>query len=148
MKSGHQGGVDMANEPYGNTLSIGVEGKRYGSTPLSMDALKYKIYEASRSPTDVDLWVFATTREVSATDAKMPRHEGENLGISVTFLDTSHCAGGLSPLALPGAAAPDVVTRHLGDEPAANDYLRRVLGSRGAFFLLPIPWPAAEYARL
>lgn len=126
MKSGHQGGVDMANEPYGNTLSIGVEGKRYGSTSLSLDALKYKIYEAAQSPAGIDLWVLAATREVSATDAQILRREGEKHGISVTFLDTSRSSGSIPPLSLLGAAAPDVVKEHLGDKPEINDYLRGV----------------------
>ena len=90
MKSGHQGGVDTVNEPYGNALSIGVEGKRYDSAKLAMDALKYKIHEAAQQHAGLDIWVLATTRELNATDAQALRKEGEDHGLAVAFLDPAH----------------------------------------------------------
>jgi hypothetical protein len=70
MKSGPQGGIDALNEPHGNALSIGFEGKRYSSsTRLSLDGLKYKIFDAAQVHAGLDIWALTTTREISATDA-------------------------------------------------------------------------------
>ncbi|GMQ84199.1 MAG: hypothetical protein BMS9Abin06_0966 [Gammaproteobacteria bacterium] len=42
-------------EPHGNALSIGFEGKRYSSsTRLSLDGLKYKIFDAAQVHAGLD----------------------------------------------------------------------------------------------
>lgn len=127
MKSGYQGGVDAVNELHGNALSIGFEGKRYSSsTRLSLDGLKYKIFDASQVHAGLDIWALATTREISATDALALRGTGESLGVAVAIIDPSGAPYALSPMALLCASAPQTVKAHLGDDPVVVAYLDKV----------------------
>ncbi|HFD87913.1 MAG TPA: hypothetical protein ENJ35_09600, partial [Gammaproteobacteria bacterium] len=127
MKSGHQGGIDAINEPHGNALSIGFEGKRYSnSTRLPLDGLKYKISDAAQVHAGLDIWALATTREISATDALALREKGESLGLDVAIIDPSAAPDALSPMALLCASAPQTVKAHLGDDPAVVAYLDKV----------------------
>ncbi len=132
MKSGHQGGVDAVNEPHGNALSIGFEGKRYrSSTRLSLDGLKYKIFDAAQVHAGLDIWVLATTREISATDARALRETGGSLGLAVTVIDPSGAPDALSPMALLCTSAPQTVKAHLGDDPVVVAYLDKIRENPG-----------------
>ncbi len=127
MKSGHQGGIDTVNEPHGNALSIGFEGKRYSSsTRLSLDGLKYKIFDAAQVHAGFDIWALATTREISATDVLALRETGEQLGLAVAVIDPSGAPDALSPIALLCASAPQTVKAHFGDDPSVVAYLDKV----------------------
>ena len=86
-KSGHQDGSDMRSEPH-NFFKVGLESKRYEpSTRLALDALLYKITDASRAHAPVDLWLLATTRPVDVSDREKLHAHGEACGIGVIVLD-------------------------------------------------------------
>ena len=86
-KSGHQDGSDVRSAPY-NFFKIGVEAKRYQpSSKLPLDDLLYKITDASRAHTPVDLWLLAATRPVNVSDREKLYAHGEAHGIGVIVLD-------------------------------------------------------------
>jgi hypothetical protein len=107
LKSGHQGGIDVASEQLGNGLAIGLEGKRYGDeTALPLDELKSKLIDAAQSYAGLDLWILATTREISATDEKALTELGDRHGVAVEVLDWPSTPVALPRLGLLCAASP------------------------------------------
>ena len=131
MKSGHQGGMDLINQPGLSGIAIGVEGKRYGQgTKLSVDALKYKIFEAAAGDTAIDLWVLATTREVKGTDLRELTKAGQRHGISVAVIDSALDRGEPSSLATLCAASPGAVQRHFNGDPPIDAYLAALRSDR------------------
>lgn len=151
MKSGHQGGMDGANDPPANSLSIGFEGKKFGSAQsVQVAEVRRKIYDA-REHAGLDLWVLATTTGVNQTDLKSYRLAGEENGIVVEVIDASDHEDRPSALALLAAAAPRSVEAHLGTSPEIVDYLSGVRAAsdyadRSAMMLEPFQRPDVGYA--
>ncbi len=124
LKSGHQGGIDVASERFGNGLTVGLEGKRYGDgTALPLDELKSKLIDAAQSYPGLDLWILATTREISATDQKALTELGGQHGIAVEVLDWPSSPAALPRLGLLCATSPNIVRAHIGDDPGVADWL-------------------------
>ncbi len=112
-KSGHQDGSDVRSAPH-NFFKVGLEGKRYKpSKRLSLDALLYKITDASRAQTPVDLWLLATTRPVDVSDREKLHAYGESHGIGVIVLDWSDDLDQLCDLAVICASATDTCKKFL-----------------------------------
>jgi len=116
LKSGTQGGIDVLQDSNGgNGLVIAVEGKRYGEdTALPLDHLKSKLVDASHSYPGLDLWLLATTREISAGDANALKDLGVSLGLAVEVLDWPSEPVSLPSLAVLCASAFAVTRAHLG----------------------------------
>ena len=113
VKSTHQDGSDVRSAPH-NLFKIGLEGKRYKpSTRLSLDELLYKITDASRAQTPVDLWILATTRPVDVSDREKLHDYGESYGIGVIVLDWPDDLAQLRDLAVLCASATDTCKRFL-----------------------------------
>ena len=124
LKSGHQGGIDVASERFGNGLAIGLEGKRYGDgTELPLDELKSKLIDAAQTHPGLDLWVLAATREISATDAEALAELGDRDGIAVEVIDWPSSPAAVPPLGVLCAAAPDTVAAHIGGNAGVADWL-------------------------
>lgn len=118
LKPGPQGGVDALQDPLGNGLIVGLEGKRYGEgTPLPLDELQHKLTDAVFSWPGLDLWLLFATREVSATDQRALHEQGDRLGVAVEIIDWSASPAALPALGVLAAAAPNAVHAHLGDRP-------------------------------
>lgn len=114
-KSGHQDGSDVRSAPH-NFFKVGLEGKRYKpSTRLPLDELLYKITDASRAQTPVDLWLLATTRPVDVADREKLHDYGESYGIGVIVLDwpDNDNLDQLCDLAVICASATDTCKRFL-----------------------------------
>ncbi len=116
VKSGPQGGLDGLQDRAANTVRIGFEGKRYAKG-LPLDALKYKLYEATTNEAGVDVWVLATTRGLDAGDSEQLQRQGDESGVAVAILDWTVSRSQLPRLGVLCAAAPDVVTKFLGSDP-------------------------------
>jgi hypothetical protein len=114
----------VSSERLGNGLVVGLEGKRYGEdTPLPPDELKSKIVDAGQSHPGLDLWVLATTREISATDEKALTERGDQHGIAVAVIDWPSSPVLLPPLGVLCAAAPHIGRAYIGDDEHAADWL-------------------------
>ncbi|TCQ06402.1 NACHT domain-containing protein [Sphingomonas sp. PP-CC-3A-396] len=150
QKSGHQGGSDGMNDPAGNRLSIGFEGKKYGSTTVSLAELRRKIYDAVQHHPTLDLWVLATTGKFSKTNLVELQKTGQELGIAIGLLDAIEGKGKPSALAILAAAAPAAVAKHLGSAAPVVDYLAAVAAeatfeNRCAMVLEPFHRPDVGY---
>lgn len=112
-KSGPQDGSDVRSIGV-NLFDVALEAKRYGEgTTLKVDALQAKLFESSRGPKGIDLWILAATRAISATDNEKLTVAGEELGITVLILDwppEPEILPDLAVLCVEGAAA---LGRHL-----------------------------------
>lgn len=129
MKSGHQHGMDGANDAPANGLAIGFEGKKYGSrSDVSVAEVQRKISDAAVNIDALDLWILATTTHITRTDLVKFREVGAERGIQVEVLDPSGREDRPSSLALLAASAPKAVEAHLGDDPAITGYLAAVAG--------------------
>lgn len=125
MKSGPQGGVDVIGDLGGNAFTIGLEGKQYRqSTRLPLDQLKAKLDDAAETFPDLDLWVLATTREISGGDAREMQKRGEGKGLDVLVLDWSQDGGELPLLAVLASSAPNSAAQHLPSVSAALAAIR------------------------
>jgi hypothetical protein len=127
LKSGHQNGADMI----ANTLTIAVEAKRYQEgSRLGLDELMAKLLNATRERDGLDLWVLATTREISADDAKALRQRGEEEGVAVEILDHPDSEGQTSWVGILCGAGPEIVERYISLTVAARTELK-ALATRG-----------------
>ena len=112
-KSGPQGGSDVRSEPH-NLLKVGLEAKRYQPrTNLSLDALLYKITEASTANIAVDLWILVATRAIDITYREALHEHGEKCGIGVIVFDWPGNTDQLYDLAVICASAPNSCHRIL-----------------------------------
>lgn len=127
MKSGHQHGMDGANDAPANGLAIGFEGKKYGSNSnVSVAEVQRKISDAAVNIDALDLWILATTTHITRTDLVKFREVGAERGIQVEVLDPSGREDRPSSLALLAASAPNAVKAHLGEGPAITGYLAAI----------------------
>lgn len=119
VKSGHQAGIDVLGDQPANGVMIGLESKHYGSdTRLPFDQLKAKLLEAISSRSGMDLWILATTRDISADDRAELIEIGTREGVAVEVIDWPEPSQALPPLAVLAAAAPNVIEKFC-DPPAA-----------------------------
>jgi hypothetical protein len=118
MKSGPQAGADALSDPLAPGLRVAMEGKRYEhGTTLPLDELKAKLHDAIDQQDDLDIWVLAATREISAGDAMALGEAGARRGVSVEILDVPGSPGGVPELALLCAILPEVTLVHFRNAP-------------------------------
>lgn len=116
LKSGPQGGADAVSDPLAPALLVAMEGKRYEQgTPLPLDELRAKIHDAADRQEDLDLWIVAATREISAGDADALREVGNRRGVAVEILDTPATPGVVPELAYLCAMFPELAAAHLAN---------------------------------
>lgn len=131
VKSGQQGGLDVA--PSGETpdLAVGIEAKRYAKTTrLGLDELKAKLTDAcTRAGAAIDLWILVASKEVSSDDANALRQLGDSFGVGVLVLDWSSSEGSLAALPLLLSMAPGAMEDHLDEHTnALFDHYRNETG--------------------
>jgi hypothetical protein len=68
---------------------VAIEDKRYQSGTLDLDSLRGKLAAAAQTYPDLQLWVLATTVEVSPLQAQALRNTGESIGLAVLILDSA-----------------------------------------------------------
>lgn len=125
-KSGPQGGMDLRSER-SNVLHVGLESKQYSDTThLPLDALKSKLRESIEGDDPLDLWILATTRSISSTDATALDELGESLGVDVKILDWTTTFGALPHLAVLCALAPHTMDAAFPADTSINDVLAEV----------------------
>jgi hypothetical protein len=86
-KSGYQAGIDAMADPA--EIPVAIEDKRYQSGTLDLDSLRGKLAAAAQTYPDLQLWVLATTVEVSPLQAQALRNTGESIGLAVLILDSA-----------------------------------------------------------
>ena len=86
-KSGDQAGIDAMADPA--EIPVAIEDKRYQSGTLDLDSLRGRLAAAAQTYPDLQLWVLATTVEVSPLQAQALRNTGESLGLAVLILDSA-----------------------------------------------------------
>lgn len=107
---GAQGGSDMATDPLDPGSAIAVEAKRYGqSTRLGLDQLKAKLAEAVERRPDLDLMVFAATRDISRDDHDSLVQYGDGRGVGVAVIDWPKSATTPPPLGVLCALVPEAL---------------------------------------
>ncbi|MDX8508622.1 hypothetical protein [Mesorhizobium captivum] len=115
-KSGPQGGSDV-RAVGSNTIKIGLEGKRYAEkTHLGLDELRAKLFDAAVQDDPVDLWILATTREISASDHEQLSKSSVSQGIAALVLDWPAGQGVLPDLAVLCAEAPNAIAAYIGTD--------------------------------
>ena len=113
VKSGSQGGSDVRSDP-SNLVRIALESKQYGTTTrLPVDALLYKLTEASTADPPPDLWLLASTREIDSTDREKLQAHGKDLGIGVAVWDWPGEKDNLCDLAAVCGSAPEAWKSYL-----------------------------------
>lgn len=112
MKSGPQHGADVVQRQAANRFKVALESKRYGTKKPPLDELKYKLAEAARSIPGLDLWLLATTWEMTETDHLALDIEGEREGVAVEILDWPQGPADLPPLAVLCAQASHILSAH------------------------------------
>jgi hypothetical protein len=150
-KSGPQSGMDMRSER-ANTLQVALESKRYGQeTPLPLDQLKAKLYDAAGGDDPADVWILAATRDVSQTNADALHKLGDQLGLAVVVLDWRRAGGALPSLAVLCASAPLTLKRHFPTVPGLDVALSMMkahgeFASKAASMLEQVTAPDVGYA--
>jgi hypothetical protein len=125
-KSGHQHGIDLRSQAT-NSLQVGLEAKRYGETSnLPLDALRAKVFDAAAQPEPVDLWILASSRDISIDNQKALEKAGEMHGIAVVVVDWTNSSGALPQMAVLCATAPDICANFLGNPTGLADDLKRI----------------------
>ena len=115
VKSGSQGGSDVRSDP-SNFVHIALESKQYRpSTRLPLDALLYKLNDASRADPAPDLWIVASTRCIDASDREELSLFGDDLGIEVVVWDWPDGSDQLCSLAVVCGAAPKAWSAFFGE---------------------------------
>lgn len=110
-RSGDQAGRDMGAQVPG-APQIDIECKRYGpNTPLSRADLVDKIVAAAVERPELDGWILATTRDVSAQLLQALQRTGEHYQIEVSVIATDD--GEPSTLEVLCASEPRIVVDHL-----------------------------------
>jgi hypothetical protein len=108
MKSGPQGGVDMATDASTSVPTVAVESKRYGErTGLPLDQLKAKLVDSVHQRPALDLFAVGATKEISRGDQDALAKMGDELGIGVVIIDWPRSATELPALAVLCALAPE-----------------------------------------
>jgi hypothetical protein len=106
-KSGYQAGIDAMADPA--EIPVAIEDKRYQGN-LHLRELEGELAAAARTYPDLQLWVLATTVEVSPLQEQALRNTGESLGLVVLILDSAAAQPQLPEIAsivAPCASAPD-----------------------------------------
>mgnify|MGYP003149334761 CR=1 FL=1 len=121
-KAGPQDGVDGSSNSVRSALAIGMEAKRYKpSSSLKLDDLKSKLGDAADRVEDpIDLWVIATSKELSANDVPKLKQKGDRLGVGVIVLEWREHGNSLSSLQLLLTQTPNSISAHLPGEEIAN----------------------------
>ena len=126
IKSGSQGGSDVRSDPC-NLVRVGLEAKQYNrKTRLSLDALLYKLTEASTADPPADFWILASTRAIDSTYREKLHGHGTRLGIGVAVLGWPGNAHTLCDLAVVCASAPQACQTHLNGSAAINEALETI----------------------
>ena len=127
MKPGPQGGADLLSDAAAGEALVAVEAKRFReATQLSLDLLLAKLADLDQTRPEVDLWILAATRQVSADDAAKLEASGSRYGLDVLVMDTRPGADGLSPLEILSAAAPRAAASHFPNRPDLHRHLEAI----------------------
>ena len=86
-KPGYQAGIDAMADPA--ELPVAIEDKRHQTGNLDLRDLEGELAAATRTYPDLQLWVLATTVEVSPLQDQALRNTGENLGLAILILDSA-----------------------------------------------------------
>ena len=70
-------------------IPVAIEDKRYQSGTLDLDNLRGKLAAAAQTYPDLQLWVLATTVELSPLQDQALRNTGESIGLAVLILDSA-----------------------------------------------------------
>jgi hypothetical protein len=127
VKSGPQGGVDMATDVSNLAPTIAVEAKRYGGrSALPLDQLKAKLVDAVHQRPDLDLIAIGATREISRGDQDTLVDLGDQMGIGVVVIDWPNSATELPPLAVLCALASKPLLDRIDRDPEVESSLEAV----------------------
>ncbi len=131
MKPGPQGGADLLSGAAAGEALVAVEAKRFReATQLPLDALLAKLADLDQTRPEVDLWILAATRQVSADDVAKLEATGSRYGLDVLVMDTRPGADRLSPLEVLSAAAPRAAASHFPDQPDLHRHLKAIRSTR------------------
>jgi hypothetical protein len=109
--SGWQGGIDGIDR----ARAIGFEAKRYGETDLDLRSLLGEIDQATRERPDLQLWILATTGDLTAQERKQLEDSAAAHGLALLVLADGDLSVPFHPVAGLCAVLPEGVCEVLGD---------------------------------
>ncbi|MFL6198780.1 MAG: hypothetical protein ACJ76J_06370, partial [Thermoanaerobaculia bacterium] len=114
--SGWQAGIDGIEK----SRAIGFEAKRYGVTDLDVRSLLGEIDQAVRDRPDLQLWILATTGDLTAQERKQLEDSAADHGLALLTLAEGDLSVPFHPMAGLCAVLPERVCEILAD-PAWHD---------------------------
>ncbi len=114
VKSGPQGGKDVASDSDLAQPGIAIEAKRFSDkTNLPLDELKSKIRDTLDTMPEIDIWGVVASREIKEPDWSELKRIGEDRGVTLLCLDWRNAQGALPVLAALCAAGRHITEKRL-----------------------------------
>lgn len=115
VKSGPQAGKDIVADKDRLLPALAVEAKRFDAmTDLPADELRAKLHDALASPSGLDLWAAALTREMKQPDWSDLEEIAAKAGVDIIALDWREAPGSLPVLAALCGGGRHIIEQRIG----------------------------------